>query len=215
MTRAYPETYLDDAMNNLGDMFDYAANDCGMEIEDFFSRFIVSGIAEAFGRGNPRYVAGLSGPELAAEVVQRTDGTRLDKPSSENIDKSAEYWAGWSLAYYQWYTAARFTTMKKDGLDIVRVLSLYNTLHEADVSKFVTVADAIVERSRAKRAPNIQSIHKAMGLTQKELSKNSGVSLRMIQQYEQRAKDINKTQAASLFNIAKALGCAAEDLLEK
>ena len=36
----------------------------------------------------------------------------------------------------------------------------------------------------------------------------------MIQQYEQRAKDINKATASNLFAIAGALGCKAEDLLE-
>ena len=51
-------------------------------------------------------------------------------------------------------------------------------------------------------------------MTQKELSENSGVSLRMIQQYEQRIKDINKGQAIGLANIARVLGCEVEDLLE-
>ncbi len=35
-TRAYEETYLNDAMNNLGDMLDYAVNDCGYDPEVFF-----------------------------------------------------------------------------------------------------------------------------------------------------------------------------------
>ena len=46
---------------------------------------------------------------------------------------------------------------------------------------------------------------------QKEMS---GVSLRSIQMYEQRNKDINKAQAESLYCLAKALGCTMEDLLE-
>jgi len=45
MTRAYEETYLDDAMNNLGDMFDYAINDCGLDAEEFYTHFIISGAA--------------------------------------------------------------------------------------------------------------------------------------------------------------------------
>ena len=214
MIRAYPETYLNDAMNNLGDMFDYAVVDCDFNAEDFFSRFVVSGVAEAFERGNPKYVAGLSGPELASTVVLRTGGIRLDKPASENIDKSAEYWAGWSMAYYQWYTAGRFSALQKNGLDMNCLLSLYNTLHEADLSKFVTVADGIVKRNRANEISNLQRIRKASGMTQKELSESSGVSLRSIQKYEQRIMDINKGQAIGLANIARVLGCEVEDLLE-
>ena len=43
----------------------------------------------------------------------------------------------------------------------------------------------------------------------------SGVSLRSIQMYEQRNKDINKAQSESLYRLAKALGCTMEDLLEE
>jgi hypothetical protein len=135
-------------MNNLGDMFDYAAIDCGYDPEEFFSQFIASGVAGAFERGNPKYVAGLSGPELAAEVIFRTLGTRPDEPPSEAVDKSPEYWAGWSLAYYQWHTARHFSDMRENGLTIGRVLSLYPTLHEADISKFVTVADRIIKNNK-------------------------------------------------------------------
>ena len=46
------------------------------------------------------------------------------------------------------------------------------------------------------------------------VSEKSGVTLRMIQQYEQRAKDINKATASNLFVLAQTLGCKAEDLLE-
>lgn len=42
----------------------------------------------------------------------------------------------------------------------------------------------------------------------------SGVSLRMIQIYEQRNKDINKAGALSLSRLARALGCEIDDLLE-
>jgi hypothetical protein len=146
--RAYEEIYLDDAMNNLGDMFDYAVNDCGYEPEDFLCRFIVSGVAALFEKGNPKYVAGLSGPELASEVIYRTLRARPDKPSAENIDKTPAYWAGWILAYYQWHSAQSFCDIRENGLSMERVLSLYPTLHEADVSKFVSVADRIIERHK-------------------------------------------------------------------
>ena len=215
MTRAYEETYLDDAMNNLGDMLDYAVNDCGFDAEEFFSQFIVSGVAEAFEKGNPKYVAGLSGPELASEVIYRTVRFRPDTPPAENIDKSPEYWAGWILAYYQWQSIRRFSDMQKNGLTINRILSLYPTLHEADISKFVSVADQIIKNNMTSGASNLQRIRKASGMTQNKLAEASGASLRMIQLYEQRKQDINKAQAITLTRMAHVLGCAAEDLLEK
>jgi DNA-binding transcriptional regulator YiaG len=202
-------------MNNLGDMFDYAVNDCEFDPEEFFDHFIISGVAEAFEKGNPKYVAGLSGPELASEVIYRTLRSRPDAPSSENVDKSPEYWAGWILAYYQWYTIRRFSDMKKSGLTMERVLSLYPTLHEADISKFVAVADQIIRKNNAAGIHNLQRIRKASGMTQKKLADTSGVTLRMIQLYEQREKDINKAQAITLTKMAHVLGCEVEDLLEK
>jgi len=214
MTYAYDETYLDDAMNNLGDMFDYAVNDCGYEVNDFWDYFIVSGVSSAIEKGNPKYVAGLSGPELASEVLNRTFNTRPDTPPAYTVDKSPEYWAGWILAYYQWITKRSFTDMEKNALTIERVLSLYPTLHEADVSKFVSVADNIIAVNVNNSPSNLQRIRKASGKTQKELAKASGVSLRMIQLYEQRQHDINKMQAKKLQDLARSLGCSAEALLE-
>jgi DNA-binding transcriptional regulator YiaG len=213
MMHAYSETYLDDAMNNLGDAFDYAVRDCGYELADFFTFFLVSGVADAFGRGAPKYLAGLSGPELAKEVLLKTKGRRPQAESSENIDKSPEYWAGWILAYYQWHTGRSFAELADLGVTTDYLLNLYPTLHEADISKFVTLSDSFLEKNARSRATKLQTIRKAAGLTQKALSGESGVSLRMIQLYEQRNKDINKASALSLSKIARVLGCEIEDLL--
>lgn len=51
--------------------------------------------------------------------------------------------------------------------------------------------------------------------TQKKLSEESGVNIRMIQHYEQGVKDINKAQAITVYKLAQALNCTVEDLLEK
>ena len=214
MTRAYAETYLSDAMKNLGYMFDFAVNDFGADPEEFFSDFIVSGVAKAFESGTPKYVTGLSGPELASEVTYRTRCCRIDKLPAENTDKSPEFWAGWILAYYQWYSAKRFSDMQKNGLDMGRVLSLYPTMHEADVSRFVAAADHIIDEHTAKRMSNLQRIRKANSMTQKELAEASGTALRMIQLYEQRRQDITKAQAITISRIANVLGCRERDILE-
>ena len=66
----------------------------------------------------------------------------------------------------------------------------------------------------ASHETNLKRIRTAKGYSQKQLAELSGVSLRSIQMYEQRQKDINKAQSDSLFRLAKALGCTMEDLLE-
>ena len=213
MSRAYSELYLDDAMLNLGDMVDYAVCDLGFEPDEFFGWFISSGIASRFEKGNPKYVGGMSGYELADAVLTATNVSYKKKEPSYSDFKGREYWAGWILAYYQWYTKKRFKDMVKDGLSRSTVFSMY-ILHEADVSKFVEAADEVIARNKENRKSKLSEIRKARGFTQQQLSDASGVTLRMIQLYEQRQNDINKAQVNIVLNLAKALGCEIEDIIE-
>ena len=48
MMHAYPETYLNDAMNNLGNMFDYGLVDLHYDPERFYEQFLTSGVAKQF-----------------------------------------------------------------------------------------------------------------------------------------------------------------------
>ncbi len=212
MTRAYREIYLSNAQAALGDAFDYAVNSCNIPGSVFAKLFAASSVSRRMENGEPLLLAGKSGIEIAVEVVSETTGKHLEAKPKERIERSAEYWIGWAVAYYQWYSARRYG-------DIFKVLSfddlhkMYYTLHEADVTKFVDIAD---ERIREYfKDTNLKRIRSAYGCTQAELAKQSGVSLRSIQMYEQRRKDINKASAETLYGIAKVLGCTIEDLIEK
>ena len=212
MTRAYQEIYLSKAQSVLGDAFDYAINTCQMPGDDFAKLFCGSSISKRFEKGEPAIVAGKSGIEIAMEVVFETTGKHLETEPQERMERSVEYWIGWAVAYYQWYSARRY-------VDIFKVLSfdelhkMYYTLHEADITKFVEIAE---ERVKVYyKDTNLKRIRTAYGCTQAELAKESGASLRSIQMYEQRRKDINKASAETLYGIAKALGCTIEDLIEK
>ena len=128
------------------------------------------------------------------------------------MERSVEYWIGWAVAYYQWYSARRYS-------DIFKVLTfddfqkMYCTLHEADITKFVDIAEERIKEHF--KDTNLKRIRAAYGCTQAELARLSGVTLRSIQMYEQRRKDINKASADTLYSIAKVLGCTIEDLIEK
>lgn len=90
---------------------------------------------------------------------------------------------------------------------------MYYTLHEANVTKFADIMD-----SRMKEYfpdTNLKRIRTIYGFTQAELAERSQVSLRSIQMYEQRNKNINKASADTIYCLAKALGCTMEDLIEK
>ena len=68
---AYDKIYLDDAMSNLAVMLDYGSATYG-DPETFFNRFLVSDISKQFAMGNPRYLSGMCGIELAERVVEES-----------------------------------------------------------------------------------------------------------------------------------------------
>jgi len=210
--QAYQEMYLSKAQASLGDAFDYAINTCKIPGEDFIRFFTASSVSKRMENGEPAFLAGKSGIEIAVDVVLETTGKQLDCEPQEHMGRSREYWIGWAVCYYQWYSARSFS-------DIFKVLSfedlqnMYYTLHEADITKFADIVDDKM-RDHFKET-NLKRIRTIYGCTQAELSERSGVSLRSIQMYEQRNKDINKASVEALYRISKVLGCTIEDLLEK
>ena len=62
---------------------------------------------------------------------------------------------------------------------------------------------------------NLKRIREKTGLSQSGLAEKSGVSVRMIQYYEQGAKDINKAAVVTVVKLANALGVDVRDLIEK
>lgn len=211
MIHAYDEQYLDDAMNNLGEAVDYAVNRCHFTVDRFFDFFITSGLAEQFGKGVPKVVSGTSGTELVYEVIEKAGVDAVISEVHPEYDYSPEYWCGWILAYYQWYTGRTFKNIRQH-ITMQRVLELYPALHEAAEEKFIDTVNHIIRKSNAPARLQLQ--RKISGYSQRELSEKSGVSLRSIQQYEQRVKDINKASVSNLIALAKTLGCRVEDLVE-
>ncbi len=212
MTRAYGEIYLSKAQAALGDAFDYAVNACGILGEDFVKLFIVSTISQRMENGEPSILAGKSGIEIASDVALETTGKILDAEPAEILSRSREYWIGWAVAYYQWYSTRSYSEIFK-ALSFDELQRMYYTLHEADISKFADIAD---ERIREYfKDTNLKRIRTAYGCTQATLAEQSGVALRSIQMYEQRRKNINKASAETLYRISKTLGCAIENLIEK
>lgn len=212
MTRAYREIYLSNAQSALGDAFDYAINTCGIPGDDFVKLFCGSSLSRRMENGEPSLLSGKSGIEIAIEIIAETTGKQLEAIPTEHMERSAEYWIGWAVAYYQWYSARRYSDIFK-AIPYDDLQKMYYTLHEADITKFVVIAD---ERVREYfKDTSLKRIRTAYGCTQAELAKLSGVTLRSIQMYEQRRKYINKASAETLYNVAKVLGCTIEDLLEK
>lgn len=212
MTHAYQEIYLSNAQAMLGDAFDYAINACHIPGNSFVKLFVASTISKRLENGEPSYLSGKSGIEVVIEILAETTGKVPDAAPQERFGRSREYWIGWAVAYYQWFSGRSYS-------DIFQVVSfedlqkMYDPLHEADITKFSDILDARMREFFADTS--LKRIRTAYGCTQAELAKRSGVSLRSIQMYEQRNKDINKASAETLLRLSRVLGCTMEDLIEK
>lgn len=212
MIHAYQEIYLSKAQSVLGDAFDYAVNACGIPGKDFVKLFIVSSVSNRMENGEPACIAGKSGIEIVVEIVPETKGQELQIEPQEHFERSKEYWIGWAVAYYQWYSSRKYSDIFK-VISYEDLLKMYYTLHEADITKFVDIVDSRMKKYSFET--NLKRIRTAYGFTQAGLAEHSGVSLRSIQMYEQRNKNINKASVETMYSFAKVLGCTMEDLIEK
>ncbi len=207
---AYNHMYLSDAQSNMGAMLDHAVYDLKWDLDEFYRAFINSGIARRFGDGDPRYIAGMSGIELAQEIVRIIRGEMVDVIPSCPFDRSPEYWAGWAVAYYQWNSGSTFERVEA-VVPITEIADMYQPFHEADISKFVDELDRRISDRTRKTA--LARLRAYAGLTQKALAERAGVSVRMIQQYEQGQKSLAHARADVAVRLSRALFCNVEDIL--
>ena len=210
MMRAYSELYLSDAKSTLAEFFDYGAEDCEMDADMLAQIFAFSEYGKGFERGNPGIIGGMSGTELFVKVMEKADPDF--KPAARNAckGKSPAYWAGWALAQYQWESSRRFKDIFSK-VPFSQILSMYGVYHKMDIKSFTAEMELRCSRDPETR---LKKIRQNRGISQAELSKNSGVNLRSIQMYEQRVNDIDKAQAKTLYRLSRSLGCDIEDLLE-
>jgi DNA-binding transcriptional regulator YiaG len=209
---AYDKVYLDKARISLGRMLDFAVHDLGYDLEEFFNLFIKTGLADRFGTGDFSLIVGMSGVELAYKVLEESNITVDRGEVKYSLDRSEEYWTGWALAYYQWYTALTF----KDIIGFIAIndiKDLYHPYHEMDIRQFVDKLNEFYKEH--KQDTNLKLLRSKLGMSQRELAELSGVPLRTIQQYEQRQKNINNAKAEYIIKLAKVLICNVEDLIEK
>ena len=208
---AYDEMYLNDAMNCLGEAMDYSVNNCNMNMDEFLNLFISSGYASQFEVGVSKIISGKSGSELVMDIFFDVGLKKNFDSPDINYNYSIEFWCGYILAYYQWYSKRPFKDIKK-YISMKDIEKMYSTLHEVSENKFVDVVNSII--ASKKKPTRLQVQRKLIGYTQQMLADKSGISLRTLQQYEIRSKDINKAASMTLSTLANVLGCQIEDLLE-
>lgn len=211
MIHAYDESYLYDAKRKLAIVIDYLAYFCKLkndQIQNILSR---SKSLNFFCLGHPTYLSGMSGIELAMKVASEFIDISNIEEYQPTFEKTPEYWTGWVLADYCWYKCKTLGDVFY-AIDYVKILNMYHLYHEMDITQFYETMDKYIKEGAIKT--RLRIMRELNNLSQSQLAKKSGVSLRSIQLYEQRVNDIDKAQVQTLFKLAKTLNCSIEKILE-
>lgn len=202
MIRAYNEIYLSDVMHNLAALFDIAINAMEIMPDEIAEKFVSSKVASGIESGNPDYISGKSATEMLSEILEK------DVPYNQvPLDRSPEYWAGWVLAYSQWYLNKPFKELL-DAVPLSNLIAKYHPYHEAPEEK---TAEWIEDNLPVKN--KLTYFRKLRKLSKKQLADLSGVNIRSINYYEKDRSLLQKAQAETLYALAKTLDCTIEDLL--
>lgn len=143
MTYPYSKNYLADAQKNLGFFFEFAL--CNLQLLPEFVQqaFLNSEVPNQIEIGNPNFLCGKSGIELA-EIAFANEHLKnyFDKTqfyaSQDFFYPAAEYWCGFVLAYCQWKNNLPFKKIL-DKFPLSKILDSYHLFHEADISKIDSV----------------------------------------------------------------------------
>lgn len=211
MIHAYDRIYLSAAQKTLAGMLDYLVNVLRYSLEEAWDFFLVSPFSRRFEQGDCSVVTGMSGQELAQAVLSKNTRNRAVE-SSYTEGRSREYWAGWAIAYYQWDTGLSFSEIHS-MISIGKIYGMYEPYHEMDIRQFVDKMNELYQEAHPETC--LKTFRMLSGLSQAELAKQADVSVRTIQQYEQRQKHINKASGETILKLARALSCTMEELMEK
>jgi DNA-binding transcriptional regulator YiaG len=126
-----------------------------------------------------------------------------------SYDRNEYYWVGYSISNYARYYGYSYKYIFS-YVSLLEMIELYSKYHEIDDRHLINKLDSL----KRKTISNLKRIRESKHLSQSELASLSSMSLRTLQAYEQKQKDINKADVATMVRISKILECDIEDLLE-
>lgn len=218
MDQTSKDKYINELSGILGEMFDYAVRGCNEDGDRFFEMFCKSDLAEGLTKEPAWQLGSINGKKLAQalvkEVSSATHGSvnKLTESSDYEIDRtSIQYWAGRVLGLYFGHLNYSFKEIMLRKMNWSTILKM-QALRRADVSILFSAFDSVVFTDNAPGAL-LKQRRMMLKLTQKELSEKSGVTLRMIQLYEQGRNDLTKAEAWTAAALSEALGCTVAELI--
>lgn len=136
---AYSELYIDDAREEIAFSFDYAVKGLHLALNEYLQKFLAFEYIHLLENGNPHYLGGMSGCELAMEICGRQGEAYHDVPYQSEV----EYWIGWIACLYQWLRNVPYSEIfSKFTLD--RFVGSYPTFHECNETRMIEYMDNVI-----------------------------------------------------------------------
>lgn len=211
MMHPYDECYLLSVEEAFSDLFDYLYYYQKLNYESIEEILCKSKYVTHLLEGNPYYSVGKSSIEIMKLIEEEFNLPSIIENYVDTFEKSPQYWAGYALANYCYERYKDFRYIFS-AIRLEKIVFMYKTYHEMDISCFIDNLDEMLKKEH--KETNLKMLRKLNNLSQSELARKSGVSLRNIQLYEQRVNDIDKAQSQTLFKLASVLRCSIEELLE-
>ncbi len=210
MIRAYNELYLADAQRTLANCFDYATYSLEIPLERFYVMFAGSDLSGKFEKGDPFIISGKSGVELALMVIEKNTGVYEYRDRVLGNGRSREYWTGWAIAFYQWYSGCTFKRLHEE-VPVTDIINIYDKYHEMDIMHFVERVEEL--RQKARLGTYLGKYREMSGYSQSELADITGIPLKTLQHYEQGTKSLARANVSYVLSLARVLECRPEDLI--
>ena len=136
---AYSELYVLDAQKTIAHSFDYAVNKMDLTLEEYARKFAFFKYINLIETGNPHYLAGMSGIELAKEICNK-QGVRYGRlPYNPGL----EFWTGWILSYYQWSRNISYKSIF-EKFSVEQFVHAFPTFHEQNKNRMFEYMDEVI-----------------------------------------------------------------------
>lgn len=145
-TAAYNELYLEDAQTNIAWCFEYGVRGLKYSLENFVEKFLAFEYLNLIETGNPHFISGMSGVELAI-LLTNSEGREIVKFP---YNPSENYWTGFVAAIYQWAKNITFAEIFS-AVTPSDFLCMYKTFHEQDIMNVLDAIDEKVEERRKQK----------------------------------------------------------------
>lgn len=146
----YLEDDVQSFMEEFGIMMDYVVSFLHYNPNDFIQMFLATNLPLNIEHGNPKYILGKSGRELAYDVICKYNNLESIDFDDNNwqYQPSIDYWSGSMLVLYQWHANIPYKEIL-ENVSLDDIYKMYSKYHQMDETKFLDRMDEIISKKKS------------------------------------------------------------------